>query len=69
MNAEVSHVSSLLDDAEHRRLRAQESRRIAAEISDSEVRVTILNAAQEYDRLAVGAALRQHAKRQGSAVV
>jgi hypothetical protein len=56
-------VSSLLDDAEHWWLRAQEWRRIAAEISDSEIRVAILNAAQEYDRLAVAAALRQHAKR------
>jgi hypothetical protein len=43
---------------------AQEARRKANEIGDSEARLIAFSFAQDYDRLSVGAAMREHAYRQ-----
>ena len=52
-------MTSLLDDPEHWRSRAEEARSVAEQLSDPESRRTMLRIAADYERLAEHAELRQ----------
>lgn len=51
-------MPSLLNNAKHWMQRAQEARRLADSISEPEAKQTLLNIAEEYERLAQRATTR-----------
>jgi hypothetical protein len=59
--------SHLLDDHTHWRARAEEARRLAAEMTDVVSRTMMLNVAEDYDNVANRAELRHRGNRVGQA--
>ena len=51
-------MTSLLDDPEHWRSRAEEARTVAEQLADPEAKRTMLRIATDYEKLAQHAALR-----------
>jgi hypothetical protein len=60
-------MSSLLKDARHWHLRAEEARYLAEQRTDLVAKSNFLKMADDYDRLAVRAALRMEDQRESSA--
>jgi hypothetical protein len=58
--------SSILDDPEHWRNRAEEPRNVAEQMSDPEAKRTMFRVASDYEKLAAHAELRARKKSQSS---
>jgi hypothetical protein len=55
-------VSAILKDAAHWKERAEDARRVAAQLTDVEGRARMLEIAENYERLAVRAQIRADAE-------
>ena len=61
------HVSAILKDAAHWKERAEDARRVAAQLTEPEDRARMLEIAENYERLAVRAQVRAEAELSGPA--
>jgi hypothetical protein len=59
------HVSAILKDAAHWKERAEDARRVAAQLTEPEDRAKMLEIAENYERLAVRAQVRAEADSPG----
>jgi hypothetical protein len=58
-------VSAILKDVAHWKERAEDARRVAAQLTDVESRARMLEIAENYERLAVRAQIRADAEGKG----
>jgi hypothetical protein len=63
----IDAMSALLKDARHWHLRAEEARYLAEQLTDLVAKSNFLKTADDYDRLAVRAALRMEDQKESSA--